>query len=222
MAIVRQTVQSFLPPEWEERLAQKRCPVCGIERVAFEPGRKRCCSPACQQKYAGHFQIWAQVRARVLARDKYTCQAKGCGLNVERIKRKLEREKVLADKENLRWIKMNADDEIQKKQDALLREAADRIAEASNVDALAEAVYRETRYRSNSSLAGKLPCKVPNMERELVLEVHHINAIADGGDMWAENNLETRCFEHHKKKTREQSAARRRRKKEGGPDGKTA
>jgi len=41
------------------------------------------------------------------------------------------------------------------------------------------------------------------------LEVDHIIEVADGGDMWADDNLRTACIKCHKKKTKDSAKKRR-------------
>lgn len=50
----RTRIRVDLLPGWEERLARKACPVCGLERVEFWKRKtKVCCSPACEAVYQG-------------------------------------------------------------------------------------------------------------------------------------------------------------------------
>ncbi len=44
------------------------------------------------------------------------------------------------------------------------------------------------------------------------LQVDHIIALVNGGDMWNENNLQTLCVECHKKKTKEDLKERKKKK----------
>ena len=41
------------------------------------------------------------------------------------------------------------------------------------------------------------------------LEVDHINEVADGGEMWDENNCRTLCLKCHRKKTKDSARLRR-------------
>lgn len=200
----RPSVQSFVSPEWKSRIERRECPVCGTPRVAFEPPRKKFCSDKCQEEYGKRWKVWATVRAKVLIRDKYTCQYPGCGMNIEKAEKIHEETREAHDKENIVWVTTNCADLIEAEQTRRMETASKVMEEAVDLESIVKEVYRGLRFRARDRYDG-LP-KVPPEDAHRVnlnLEVDHKNPVANGGELWDQENLWTLCEKHHRKKTKE-------------------
>ncbi len=194
---------SFIPPEWNEREKKGLCPVCGTPKVAFDPGMKKFCSEKCRKAYGEKLVFWGELRERVKRRDNYTCRM--CGINNEKLEAEFRqrwkewnaenKRYVLDQKEFLEEFKREVEERIQRQLDSILEDVELISSPESIADYVIQHPFGFNSLRLPHPYDGEHPPKV-------TLEVDHITAIANGGDMWDENNLQTLCSRCHAKKTR--------------------
>lgn len=75
MVIQRQAYKIIMSKEWEERIRNSKCPVCGKHKD-FWSRRKdwTCCSTNCTDEYQREVIYgWGQLREKVFMRDNYLC-----------------------------------------------------------------------------------------------------------------------------------------------------
>ncbi len=215
---VRTTWVSFIPEEWKQREAEGRCPVCGAHKGAFEPGMKKFCSEKCKQEYSSKLVYWESLRQEVLKRDNYTCQE--CGINQQKLEEDWNRKKEFYKDQNIKFIQENARDLIERTKEKINQDIQDKLESIyKDLELLAdERLLIEKELLRYSFALEQSKIKLPYPEStgsppKLVLEVDHKVAVANGGDMWDLNNLQTLCHSCHVKKTRRDMIEHRRRKK---------
>ena len=200
-----------IPKEWEERKKTGLCPVCSNPREEFEKNRKVYCSEKCAMAYASHFVSWGELREKIIERDKETCVE--CGDNHSKI---METHKKLVD-EKIKELNEQFKDILEAQKFKELAEA-----EKSYLNKI-ERIGRMnvSDYSVKHKIQDAYGIKIPDAYYDspsFRLEVDHIIAICNGGDMWDEDNLRTLCNKCHKKKTKKDFKDRKRKKLVG--DGK--
>ena len=206
---------SFVPQEWKDREKEGLCPVCGIHHDAFEPGMKKFCSPKCRKIYSDKLIFWNSLREDALERDNYTCQI--CGMNQEKVEQQWIRNKQDWHNENIEYVLKNGSDAIEEERNDLektiqgyLDSIYERLELLADERKLAEWVIRVS---SLNKFGLKLPHDEYSYKPQIVLEVDHRIAIANGGDRWSLDNLQTLCHECHAKKTNKDMIKHRAKKK---------
>lgn len=197
---------SFIPDEWNEREKKGQCPVCGVPKSAFEPGLKKYCSDKCKKEYADKIIFWDSLRYKALERDHYTCQS--CGINQEKATAEFLAKREKWRDENFSYLVNNPEflEKYRQEQEEKIQRYLDGLHEALEIIASPETIADHVLahdYYEVERLGFKLPhenYREKNPPR-VSLEVDHIKAIANEGDQWDINNLQTLCTECHKKKT---------------------
>lgn len=72
------------PENWEDLMNSDCCPICGLERLLWPPGRhsswKTCCPNHNAEFWKGvKIFDWSSIRLEAFKRDDYTCRE--CGFN---------------------------------------------------------------------------------------------------------------------------------------------
>jgi hypothetical protein len=125
-------------------------------------------------------------------------------MNIEKAEKIHEETREAHDKENIVWVTTNCADLIEAEQTRRMETASKVMEEAVDLESIVKEVYRGLRFRARDRYDG-LP-KVPPEDAHRVnlnLEVDHKNPVANGGELWDQENLWTLCEKHHRKKTKE-------------------
>ena len=183
---IREDIVNLNPPEALERLKRHECPVCGVPKSKFNPRMRNYCTPAHREEYTSKIFTWAEMRQRILERDKNTCRK--CGINPEKYHEEDdERRKV----EATAWGEAHPDD-VEKLRSHYLERSEEYYQKAMDDAALKEEAGQR---------------KISFQRKYISLEVDHIKPIALGGAMWDEANLWVLCEECHDVKTAVEAAA---------------
>ena len=71
----RETYKIIMPKEYEERILNNQCPVCGLPKEEWKRRKDWTnCSWQCTETYKKYVIYgWDQLREKVFERDNYTC-----------------------------------------------------------------------------------------------------------------------------------------------------
>lgn len=187
---MREVIKNDVPELWRQRYKSGICPVCGKDKSEFEKCMKVFCCVKCREEYSTKYTSWTEVRDKILKRDQYTC--KKCGANQD--KHNVEREEKI-EQLRLEFVRNNPEILNTARDEALVR-LSERFEE-DYMEIMDDKWLIEKRIQYRYAENFNLPYE--NIE----LEVDHITAISNGGDMWDEENLQTLCKPCHREKTTE-------------------
>jgi ribosomal protein L37AE/L43A len=187
--MVRQAIKNDVPDEWKRRLKAGLCPVCGKTQVEFDKGMQIFCSHKCRDDYASKYTWWSEIRDKILKRDNETCRK--CGINNDKHRKQQEK---LFNKKLKEWIEKNKDFLEVRRNDRLAsmsRQFEENYKEVMDDMRFARLVIPWEDQKELVDVSG------------IAMEVDHKIAVALGGDMWDEDNMQTLCENCHKEKTKE-------------------
>lgn len=185
----RKQIVNQVPEEWKENMRKGLCPVCAKTKEHFHKRMRVYCSLECKEKYYSKIFTWGELRDKILERDQKTCAK--CGRNEKKWMEERDKE---IERKSLE-IGFQFKDEIELKRRELLEHVEELYAEAMDDNYVARRIGR-----------GKIGWD--GGIEHLNLQVDHIVAIENGGDMWDEKNLQTLCGSCHKDKTKQDLAVR--------------
>jgi len=204
--MVRQLIKNDVPELWRKRARAGLCPVCGKTKAEFDKGMIVYCSKKCRDAYASHYEIWSDLRDKILKRDKETC--KKCGINKEKAKEKWEKSKGKI----LREFFVKEAKEIEVFRNKELKLLSERYEEEYKEIMNDLKLFRRINWDLRKQFEKDYPEIFSYFPKTPSFHVDHIKAIINDGDMWDENNLQVLCEDCHKKKTKEDMLERKRRK----------
>lgn len=185
----RKQIINQVPEEWKANMKAGLCPVCAKTRDQFHKRMRVYCSLECKEKYWSKIFTWGELREKILRRDQETCQK--CGMSKDKWMKWRDAE---MEKKALQ-IGIELKDEIEMLRKEMLERVEELYAQAMDDTYLAKRAGRG---------AMKWNEEIPYLN----LQVDHIVAIVNGGEMWDEKNLQTLCGECHKEKTKEDMAVK--------------
>jgi len=187
--MVRESIKNEVPELWRQRYNAGLCPVCGKDKSDFNKNMRVYCSPKCRDEYAKKFTSWTELREKVLKRDNETCTI--CGINSNKF---MDIKKVEERRNFENWIKNNPE-EVKHWRDVALVKLSKSFEE--DYERIKDDIKFLKRFMDYDEQR-----KLEVTKWGFGCEVDHIKAVALGGAMWDENNLQTLCKECHKLKTR--------------------
>lgn len=189
--MVRPTLKNDVPDEWRRRAKAGLCPVCAKTPNEWEKGQRVFCSKTCREAYSDKYAWWSEVRNKILERDNYICQKCKSSRDKHTEMCNAKKKEVI-----LEWAK-NHPDEMQTFRDEQLVRLDRRFK--IDYDEIMDNYWLAERQLSWDAV-NKMLKGIP---REPNMEVDHKVAVALGGDMWDEDNMQTMCNKCHKVKTKE-------------------
>lgn len=194
--MVRQLIKNDVPELWKKRAKAGLCPVCGKSKVEFDKGMIVYCSVKCRDEYASHYELWQNLRDKIIKRDNNTCQE--CGINEEKVKKAWESSK----KDILNKFLEKERKEIDVFRDIELQKLSERYEEDYKDIMDDISLFSRIKWELEKQFGKAYPEIFAYSWRNPTFDVDHIKAIVNGGDMWDENNLRCLCEECHKRKTK--------------------
>lgn len=197
--MTREIMKNDIPQLWKDRAKVGLCPVCGKEKGQFEKKMIIYCSSSCRDEYAKRYTFWGDLRHKILSRDHQTCQC--CGMTEDKFLKEKKGWKEAQMKKVTEEVLENS--EYRGRLETL---RAKKLVELSNWyeeevrKVLDDSTFLFAWRYDFPELEGKL--KIKDYEISFCLEVDHIVAVCNGGDMWDEKNLRTLCKQCHLKKTK--------------------
>ena len=186
--MTREQIKVDIPDDWMENLKHGRC-WCGKDHTEFDKGQKFYCSQKHANDYSKRIKYWSTFKDKVLERDNHTCQQ--C---------------LMSEKQ----FKENQSNEEKQYYEERVKEFPEAINQARAIK-LKDLQEEYERIMNDGYLAQHIPWQVieelninrPDFNKKWFhLEVDHIKAVALGGEMWEEENLQTLCSDCHKIKTK--------------------
>ncbi len=182
-----------VPKKWLENKKAGLCPVCGKHPADFEKRRKVYCSEKCSTDFSTCFISWDGLREKILHRGNHKCAE--CDYDEDSFREK-EKQRILNLNEEIQTkyekeISYWKLEQLRKKEEWFLNEI--KNIENAKID----------DWDLKHFLESKLDKKLSFDEKYFSgFDVDHIEAVALGGDMWDEKNLQVLCKSCHVKKTR--------------------
>jgi len=198
----RENIKYDIPKEWVENFKKGCCPVCAKTKFEFDKGMKVYCSKKCRILYSDRIYTWQEKRDKILEERGKKCQ------KCKKTKKQLTKYKEDHKNEQRRKYIEEHPELLEQRRKELMEQAEETYQRAINLTA--DDLYL-------SSVIDDLGWTYDTFE------VDHIKAVALGGDMFDEKNLQVLCYTCHKDKTKtdvKKIAELRKREKLEGKNGK--
>jgi len=177
----RENIKYDIPKEWIENFKKGCCPVCGKTKFEFNKGMKVYCSKKCRNLYSERIYTWQERRDKVLKERGEKCEK--CKKTKEQLTKYMEEYKKKRKEEYI----LEHPEVLELERKRLMDQAEETYQKALNLTADDIYVYdlKKLPYSYNT------------------FEIDHKKAVALGGDMFDEKNLQVLCYTCHKEKTKE-------------------
>jgi len=177
-----------IPDEWKENLKVGHC-WCSKPRSEFDKNQRVYCSEVHALEYSKRIQYWSVFRDHFIEKVGEVCQR--CGMNNKKFNtREKKREREF-------YAKLVEDNKeaIEAERGKLLVELEQNYKNIMDDAYVLENMGYQTRQSFDLAFE-----RFSN--NYFVIEVDHIKAVALGGEMWDEDNLQALCNLRHKEKTK--------------------
>ena len=189
--MVREEIKKDYTQEEANNLEVGKC-WCGKPKAEFDKGMKVYCSKEHYREWYSRTVTWSVFKDEIL--DKRGKKCVECN-TIPEDKNKHFQQALDEWHKKIRSIP-NLQKRIQEIRIKELNELEEKYQNLMNDDYIIE---HELRYE----LRDELGWKPSENEYEVRYEVDHIHAVALGGEMWDEKNLQILCYDCHKNKTKE-------------------
>ena len=187
----REEISVDIPKEWNENMRHGRC-WCGKPRVEFDKGQKFYCCKSHADEYSKRIKYWSVFKEKILEEKGEKCAV-------------CKRTKEIFDKEQ-EGIEKKIRLEQAKKYPIALHEARSEMLK--DLQAKFESIWKDDYVMEKMTWQMREKHHISSVRDEydrewFGVEVDHILAVALGGEMWDEKNLQVLCRKCHKIKTKE-------------------